>query len=88
MAQLTDEKRKAVRRAISGQDEEPVELETTSTKELEHEHTTTAPSQGIEITHEEVYNVMQALYPDQTARCIAEIKALKYQQLYEGVSND
>ncbi|MCA1799967.1 MAG: hypothetical protein LC650_01555 [Actinobacteria bacterium] len=35
---------------------------------------------NIEITAEEVFKLMQQLYPDQTARVIAELKAMKYEE--------
>lgn len=37
----------------------------------------------IDITSEEFYEMMNRLYPDQTARALAELRAAKLQQLVE-----
>lgn len=36
----------------------------------------------MQISFEEIVNLMQQMYPDQTARVVAELKASKFEQLY------
>jgi hypothetical protein len=70
------ETRNAVRRAISGQDAEPVTLQTdpagegtTGTSDV-HDH---APS-TVQLSGDAVLEKMQQLYPTHFAHCVAEAK--------------
>jgi len=97
---ITDIQRRKIRQIISGQDDDPVTLETDSSKveldnsnddssyDIEDRTHTEANRMNIEINKDEVFDMMFQLYPDQTNRCIAEVKAQKLEQALESATNE
>jgi len=84
---MNDEQRKAVRMALTGQDTDPVELKTTPGGEgllggdngtpnyengAEHVH---KDNGNIELSSEDVLNMIQQLYPVHFNHAVAEVKS-------------